>query len=597
MKIKSLYIKNFRSISLIDVSDLPDFVMIVGENGIGKSSIFDAIRFAKTMVAPYAQSDIDYWHERQRLTRLLQIGQEELIIRIGFELETDAERKLIEGNIPSLQVTYTAVNGLQTACPSPLMGLLRKWQAGGEVGVIEYIPANRVFQEGELSLQNAQSPDTEDFLFRRLTEVQNKYQDAKQRFVNDFLHDMLLPDEPKVFPTMKELIETLLEKSVNIGFDKVTRAPRIEIESFGGFVDVDTLSAGQRELFMTYVSLMALKLTKSIILFDEPDLHLHATLQRKVLQHLMELAKTNQLFVATHALEMISEAPEKNIYHLSTYQGGSQLVNLSAEKDKIEIFKKLGVSKYTFVNFRKVVFLEGDSDYRIIKDVTTSYNLRYEYIEGVSKATPEILENASQIESFYMIRDKDFYDDDEIAKDEAKYQNRVRYLKRRQIENYILDDEALFEVMKKIDEKSFASKDELIEALFKISELQFEQTVADYYVFKNPKDIHAPEVKVKDGETAETALGNAFAVKVSRMKDAISKLNSEVSSIRAELKKEWKETWKAYCSGRDVLRSLASKYGKGKSFEDIRDMVSVIWDVKKTLPQDLHTIINEIASS
>lgn len=598
MKLRSLYIKNFKSLSLIDVSNLPDFVMIVGENGIGKSSIFDAIRFAKTMVAPYASSDQGYWHQRQRMANIIQNGQEEMVIKIDFELSTDAERKTMEGNSPSLKVSYTKNTGSpQIQCPSPLRGLLSKWDIEAGFGAIEYIPANRVFPEGELSLQNAQQSKTEDFLHRRLGEIQNKYHDAKQRFVNYFLHDLLLPEEPKIFPPMKELVETLLEKKVKVSFDKSTNAPRIGVESLGGFVDIDTLSSGQRELFLTYVSVMSLNLTDSIILFDEPDLHLHATLQRKVLQHLLKLSKTNQLLIATHALEMISEAPEKNIYHLSSYQGGSQLKNLNTERDKIDVFKKLGASKYTFVNFRKVVFLEGISDYKIIKDATSSYNLRYEIMEGISKATPEILQNASQIESFYMIRDKDFHEIDEITKDEAKYNNRVKYLKRRQIENYILDDDALFEVSKKLDKAKFSTKDELIQKLFEISENQLEQTIVDYYIFRHPKDINPPEVKLKEKETAENALTNAYAIKESRIKDSLSKISSEVSVIRSKLQNEWKQNWKVYCNGREVLREFADKYGSGKSFEDIRDMVSVIWDTKKALPSDLNNIINGIAST
>ncbi len=170
-------------------------------------------------------------------------------------------------------------------------------------------------------------------------------------------------------------------------------------------------------------------------------------------------------------------------------------------------------------------------------------------------------------------------------------------MKRRQIENYILDDDALFEAYKKIDETKFKSKAELMQQLFAISEEQFEQTVADYYIFKNPKDINPPEVKLKHKEYAEVALAQAFSIKQARIQDAISNLDSQVSCIRTTLKNHWKENWLIYCNGRNVLTSFSNKYGNGKSFEDIRDMVSLIWDTKKVLPQDLDAIIREVASS
>lgn len=128
MKIRSLYIKNFRSLSLVDVSNLPDFVMIVGENGIGKSSIFDAIRFAKTMVAPYTYSDTSYWKQQNRMENLIRVGQDEMVVRIGFELDTDYEQEIMGDHEPLLQVTYQRNNQMVPSYPAPLQGLLTKWQ-------------------------------------------------------------------------------------------------------------------------------------------------------------------------------------------------------------------------------------------------------------------------------------------------------------------------------------------------------------------------------------------------------------------------------------------------------------------------------------
>jgi hypothetical protein len=44
LKIDRLLISNFRGISLVDASDLGDTIIIAGQNGSGKSCIFDAKR-------------------------------------------------------------------------------------------------------------------------------------------------------------------------------------------------------------------------------------------------------------------------------------------------------------------------------------------------------------------------------------------------------------------------------------------------------------------------------------------------------------------------------------------------------------------------
>ena len=295
---------------------------------------------------------------------------------------------------------------------------------------------------------------------------------------------------------------------------------------------------------------------------------------------------------------MISEAKEENIYHLSKYEGESQLKSLKSEKEKLELFSKLGASKYTFVNFKKVVFLEGISDYNLLKDATRRHNLRYEYTRGISKLAPEILQNASKIESFYMIRDKDFLDIDDITKEERKYNNRIYYLKRRQIENYILDDDALFEAHKKTKNSSFKSKRELLDGLFKIATEQLEQTIVDYYLFPNTRDVNLPEIRLKKGEGAEDGLKKALSTKEGRLMDSMSKLNNEMTRIRTKLEENWNDhAWLVYCDGSDVLKQFSNQYGAGKSFEDLRDMVSVIWDTKGVLPKDLDDIIKRIVSS
>jgi AAA15 family ATPase/GTPase len=68
VKINTLLIENFRGISRLEARDLGDTVIIAGQNGSGKSCIFDAIRllerFPKRLNRKIAGSGI---HKRQRI--------------------------------------------------------------------------------------------------------------------------------------------------------------------------------------------------------------------------------------------------------------------------------------------------------------------------------------------------------------------------------------------------------------------------------------------------------------------------------------------------------------------------------------------------
>jgi hypothetical protein len=61
MKIEALRIKNFRGIREATLTDLGSMVIIAGQNGSGKSCIFDAIRLLKSVYGGYQQNEWQQW--------------------------------------------------------------------------------------------------------------------------------------------------------------------------------------------------------------------------------------------------------------------------------------------------------------------------------------------------------------------------------------------------------------------------------------------------------------------------------------------------------------------------------------------------------
>jgi predicted ATPase len=62
MKIYSLEIKNFKAIQNLKIENLSSLVLIAGGNGVGKSTIFDAIRLVKSSYGEYNQNEIQNWY-------------------------------------------------------------------------------------------------------------------------------------------------------------------------------------------------------------------------------------------------------------------------------------------------------------------------------------------------------------------------------------------------------------------------------------------------------------------------------------------------------------------------------------------------------
>lgn len=53
MKITELEIKNFKSLKNAQMTDIPDIVVLAGPNGVGKSSVLEAILCFKEAVGTY----------------------------------------------------------------------------------------------------------------------------------------------------------------------------------------------------------------------------------------------------------------------------------------------------------------------------------------------------------------------------------------------------------------------------------------------------------------------------------------------------------------------------------------------------------------
>ena len=53
MFVRQFKIRNFKSLKEFDIEDVPDMVVLAGPNGVGKSSVLQAIAYLKEVIAPY----------------------------------------------------------------------------------------------------------------------------------------------------------------------------------------------------------------------------------------------------------------------------------------------------------------------------------------------------------------------------------------------------------------------------------------------------------------------------------------------------------------------------------------------------------------
>jgi predicted ATP-dependent endonuclease of OLD family len=230
---------------------------------------------------------------------------------------------------------------------------------------------------------------------------------------------------------------------------------------------------------------------------EEPEIYLHPSMQRKLVEVLMTKLSTNvQYFVTTHSnhfLDLFSEPEfqEKiSVYSVNPRPDGVK--NIKKEIDISDpIYNLLGAKPSSLLLANKTIWVEGVTDRLYIRHAISLYfektgknklveNLDYSYVEYSGSNLQHYIEKEKDIEikaishhgNVFMIADKDDSDDhsgakhkryNEVSKQLAKAGGKFKITDGIEIENYIKPD-----IIKKIWKKvpsSITQNDYLNESL------------------------------------------------------------------------------------------------------------------------------------
>jgi predicted ATPase len=124
--------------------------------------------------------------------------------------------------------------------------------------------------------------------------------------------------------------------------------------------------------FLQWLSVLALATDPNItvLLLDEPDAHLHPSLQEQLLDSLRRLVATSdkQVLVATHSTEILRSAELNDIFEVRSGKGGRYL---TVDKQKTALLAGLGSDYAPRIDrakrTKRILFVEGSSDLGVLK--------------------------------------------------------------------------------------------------------------------------------------------------------------------------------------------------------------------------------------
>ena len=225
---------------------------------------------------------------------------------------------------------------------------------------------------------------------------------------------------------------------------------------FGERVSFQDLSSGEKEVFFILSFFLRNDVSEAVVVLDEPELHLHPELGRLLIRTMQEIRPGNQIWVGTHSGEIIDEAGRDRLFFLGRDKGSLsvQITPATDEPEAVRLLRELfGFSGFLGVA-RAMVFIEGRGsslDRKIFGRLFSAQSGAVRIIPAggsdslprINAAILQLLNSTFSACEFFLIRDRDYLTSDEVEAMEGRSQGRLWVLKRNQIENYLLDPQAI----------------------------------------------------------------------------------------------------------------------------------------------------------
>jgi len=414
---------------------------------------------------------------------------------------------------------------------------------------------------------------------------------------NEILRNMLvvLKDElPDKYGTLQRILnERFGAQFSNVSFNQtIDQFVTAEYSDPSG-ARHDFYSAGSG--FIQVVQMLAFVLTRNpgIVLLDEPDAHLHSSLQRVIVDLLEEIAASEQLqvVIATHSKEIINYVDPSRL--ILVEKGATSVAPASDDVTPISILRSLGaidnVDAYTMVKNRKCLFVEGPSDSSIfgrfaatlgihalvgddrVVTIPTNGADKFEHVQELQVLETLLGGTIASIE----IRDRDARTDQLRSRLEASATRTLHVLELDCMESYLINAHILTRTIN----ESLVERGKPTAAKVDDLEVMISETCEDFKMLSTDR---IAEKFIVDTRTLENR--NVAVTEANRM--ARETLASVWNDEAARLK---------YVPGKRILGKLRSKiqekYGVNFGNERIAESFNA-----EEVPEEIKSYLREVAS-
>ena len=459
MRVQSVSIQNFKRFDSLEI-ELSRMDCLVGANNTGKTTLLQALalfdfcvrhclerkngrfQLRKRTIAPEdfyvlpVTNPMDIWHDRRPMS-----GGKQRRVKVSVLLDSgDTVMATVKLDFNRFGIAVETSDNSQVTIDR--LTNLR----------ISYLPVFSMFLPKE---ERRLSAAIEDELARGRVNgvIRNLILELKKEERDTELTEILR----RSFPDLRDM---------RIQFDEVTdRYISVTYREKGHPKGFDIFSGGSGFQQFLYLFGFILLRRPTVIMLDEPDVHLHGSLQAVLLDELKRLTQQGkQVLFATHSRELIARVSPENI--LSLDDGARRL---SVSFDVYDVMDRLGSLDPTQLvliqAYRRIVLVEDQTD-RDLLSIFCAKSLGTEIWQQVERRVAfcyargnpwkqhdvprlrQLLQQATALSGsevkMFVIADRDYHSDPACLERGLLSDHITWHIWRRvEIENYLLDVEVI----------------------------------------------------------------------------------------------------------------------------------------------------------
>lgn len=442
MKLKEIQITNFKRFTNLKITEIPSsakLIVIVGPNGSGKTSLFEAF---------------NHWY---RLEGFRNTGVQDYSVKKDSEKDKeDWFRNKVKIDFHDTYVQHELKDKFyfRTAYrnePDFTINELRSQKDPTENSRLVTLNGN------DLTV----SENYQRLISQTIEGIYKSSNNSKT--VENFREELI----GKIKVSLKNVFDDLTLSSIG---DPMTNGSFFFEKGNSKDFHYKNLSAGEKSAFDLLLDLIVKSkyYPNTIFCIDEPEAHMHTRLQSRLLAELYRLIPENsQLWISTHSIGMLKEAEEIEIKNPSTvvfldfdnrdFDSEEIITPTKINKSIWNRFFELALSDFSkLISPRQIVFCEGTSQGRKCQNFDAQiYSKIFEEkyhdttfvsigscneIENIENQSVKLISNILKSSVIIKFVDRDDKSSTEVAELLSKG---IKTLKNRHIENYLLDDEII----------------------------------------------------------------------------------------------------------------------------------------------------------